>query len=68
MFPSSGYDKVSSNIGKEECLSPASANGYYNIPGREDVLYIAAALDQEEKLHIGGDMMVGINGALSTIV
>ena len=38
----------------------AAAECQDSIPARDDVSYMAATLDQEERVHIDGDMMVGI--------
>ena len=50
---SSGYDKLYCEEDKEEPLDPAAVMDQESIPAtsREKVLYKAATLDQEEKVH-----------------
>ena len=48
VLPSPDYDMLRLKKDAEE------------VPARDDVSYMAATLDQEEMVHIDGDMMVGI--------
>ena len=58
VFPSPDYDTLRPKDDAEE--GSAAAVCQDSIPARDDVLYMAATLDQEERVHIDGDMMVGI--------
>ena len=58
MLPSPDYDTLHPKEDAEE--GSAAAEGQESIPARDDVLYMAATLDQEERVHIEGVMMVGI--------
>ena len=58
VFPSPDYDTLRPKDDAEE--GSAAAECQDSVPARDDVLYMAATLDQEEMVHIDGDMMVGI--------
>ena len=58
VLPSPDYDTLCPKEDAEE--GSAAAECQDSIPTRDDVSYMAATLDQEERVHIDGDMMVGI--------
>lgn len=63
VLPSAGCDELYPKEGEEEgqeSQDPAANMGQENILGGEEALYIAATLDQEEKVYIGGDEKVCI--------
>ena len=57
VLPSSGYDKLYPKEGKEEAVDPAADIEQESIPitSREKILFKAAKLDQEEKVHDGAE-------------
>ena len=57
-LPSPDYDTLCPKEDAEE--SSAAAECQDSVPARDDALYMAATLNQEEMVHIDGDMMVGI--------
>ena len=59
VLPSPDYDTLCPKEDAEE--GSAAVECQDSVPARDDVLYMAATLDQEEMVHIDGDMMVGIH-------
>lgn len=51
VHPSFGYDKLYLKKDKKERLDSAADVYQESIPGTEEVLYKAAKLNQEEKVH-----------------
>ena len=58
VLPSPDYDTLCPKDNADE--GSATTECQDSIPARDDALYMAATLDQEEMLHIDGDMMVSI--------
>ena len=59
MLPSPNYDTLCPKEDAEE--GSAAVEGQDSVPARDDALYMATTLDQEERVHIVGDMMVSIH-------